>query len=662
MQVSTEKSEIIKDIEKLKFKGEYEEASEKIEDVLKSESYSPVEKIHAVIQKCWIGHWTTVLFGYDKKKLTEVYNSLEEALVQAKNVGDTLLIFETYTWKTGYLWNIGRYEEYFDEVSRYQAFYQKLEEDKSFDLRGKKSYIHYTKAFQGYYQAIQDKEVIWDFQKTIDLFEEAYLIAKEFEEKEIMMSSLFNLTWVYIQIGNIEKSLDVNNKFLKIAEELENNFLTAYQLQRIGWDYNLLGDNDSFLHYTKKSLSIKEELGNEKFLASSYASLGVYYGNIGEFKEALEYSWKAHNIKTENGKKTDEPGWLNRIASFYNALGEVDESLECWEKLYKILIESGEIHYEEWSYTALQEMANIHLHKGEIDKSLKLTEQALDLHRRVGNKLRIAENLQLLSKIYEKKGILEKSIEYLDKALEVLQEYGNKVLIAGSYYNYIILTSKYDKNDLAKEYFKKLEKIAEEIDQKNIKRLVLITEGILLKCSKETEDRLRAEVLFDQLLQEDIGYYLKIEILLQLCELLLSELKSTSNERYLEKLQKTVTVLLDIGTENNFPLIIVECLWFKSQLSLLNLDIKSAQEQLTKALGIAENKGLDSLALKMTKSKEQIFKQKIELEKLGDTSSISKRMEIIRVENGFNKLKDKDVFDFDIEKVETTGKLFSLQI
>jgi hypothetical protein len=37
-------------------------------------------------------------------------------------------------------------------------------------------------------------------------------------------------------------------------------------------------------------------------------------------------------------------------------------------------------------------------------------------------------------------------------------------------------------------------------------------------------------------------------------------------------------------------------------------------------------------------------------------------MEIIKVENGFKELKQKEVFEFSIEKVETSKKLFSLQI
>ena len=250
-----------------------------------------------------------------------------------------------------------------------------------------------------------------------------------------------------------------------------------------------------------------------------------------------------------------------------------------------------------------------------------------------------------------------------EKALEIHLELGNKIKLAVGFYDFILLATKYDKMDLAKDYYKKLEEIIEEIEHKNVKRLVLIAEGIILKGSSEARDRDRAEVLFDHLLQEDIDPYLTMEVLLQLSELLLTELKETSNERYLTKLQKNISKLIEIGTENNFPLIIVECLWFKSQLSLLNLDLEKARELLSQALDIAERKGLNRLALKITNSKEQLIRQKIELEELEKESpTISKRMELVKVENGFKALKQKEIFEFKIEKVESSKKLLSVQI
>ena len=96
---------------------------------------------------------------------------------------------------------------------------------------------------------------------------------------------------------------------------------------------------------------------------------------------------------------------------------------------------------------------------------------------------------------------------------------------------------------------------------------------------------------------------------------------------------------------------------------MLNLDVDKARELLSQALDMAERKGFNRLALKITNSKEQLIKQKIELEELEKTSpTIAKRMEVVRVENGFKELKQKEAFEFKIEKVESSKKILSLQI
>ncbi|TET77617.1 MAG: tetratricopeptide repeat protein [Candidatus Heimdallarchaeota archaeon] len=500
------------------------------------------------------------------------------------------------------------------------------------------------KAYVGYGKSMYVENYKWNTQESIEILEKGVKEAKNIENIEIMMILFYFSSQIYFIASTFEKTLEFNNEVLKAAEELGNDYWKGQILANIGGNYWNHGEYDSLLKYAKKSLEVIEKIGNERFLARSYALIGVFYAETGEWKEALDYTQKAHNILTEDGKRGDEPGWLNNIAACYRYLGEIDKALEYFERLYEIQKKNKNVLK---SYFTLANIADIYFHKGDLDKASKLLEQVLDFYERIGEKIRVASGLAFFSLIYSRKGAFNKSLEYLEKALEIYLDIGNKRKLADTCYKFIVLATKYNKMDLAKEYYKKLEEIIEEIEHKNVKRLVLIAEGIILKRSSEARDRDRAEVLFDQLLQEDIGPYLTMEVLLQLSELLLTELKETSNERYLTKLQKYISKLIEIGTANNFSLIIVESLWFKSQLSLLNLDVEKARELLSQALDIAERKGLNRLALKITNSKEQLIRQKIELEELEKESpTISRRMELVKVENGFKELKQKEIFMF----------------
>ena len=76
-------------------------------------------------------------------------------------------------------------------------------------------------------------------------------------------------------------------------------------------------------------------------------------------------------------------------------------------------------------------------------------------------------------------------------------------------------------------------------------------------------------------------------------------------------------------------------------------NFEKARELLTQALEVAENKGLNPLALKIIKSKEELIKQVMELEDLEKESpTISKRMDVIKIENGLKEIKSSEVFQF----------------
>ena len=146
----------------------------------------------------------------------------------------------------------------------------------------------------------------------------------------------------------------------------------------------------------------------------------------------------------------------------------------------------------------------------------------------------------------------------------------------------------------------------------------------------------------------------------------MEEFKASSDSKILEKLQNSIDNLINLGKNANITQLIIDGLYFKSQLEIINLKFENAGESLTKALAIAEEKGYKKLALKIIKAKEKMIEDSIKLEEIKDSpNTFSKRMEIIKIENGFREIKTKDSYRFEVEKIEkyeTTSKLFSLKI
>jgi tetratricopeptide (TPR) repeat protein len=328
-------------------------------------------------------------------------------------------------------------------------------------------------------------------------------------------------------------------------------------------------------------------------------------------------------------------------------MGELNKSQEYFEKAYSIYQRKG-LDFQ--MYGVLRNIAAIYLDKGELDKVIELQNEILNFYKEIKNREGTASVLlRLTSFVYKKKGLFSNAQEVLIKAKEIYEEIGNKRWIATALYNLVLLCIEFDKHVLAERYHIELTEIVEEVDYKNTKCLSLISEAIILSNSTETRDRIRAEVLFDQLLQEELNFYRNIEILFYLSLLLLSELKRTSDHKFLLKLEKNLKKLKKLASTNFLPHLTVECLWFESQLSLLKNNFEKAEKLLTQAQNTAEEKGLKLLILKIINFKERLIKQTIELEELEKKkSTYFEKMNAINIEEEFkeSKIKVSDAFQF----------------
>jgi tetratricopeptide (TPR) repeat protein len=654
--LSLAKSDELIEIEELNLKGEYEEALERIEVFLQRKEITKTEKIQAKILRSEVFIWLYFV-AYGKLFPDKGLNSAEEAYLEAKEEENKPLMFLALVWKMINLYAFERKSEFLERFAQLKVIKSNLDSNESLDSKWQDFYFLFIKAFFHIVKAEIDENYELKRETVIKLFKEAVKVAEELGNKKWISLMLTNIGFHFRVLGNFEKAMEFSKKAVSVAEELGNDYHTIYGKLELGNVYIQKGENEEVLKIIREQKKIGDQKNNEEMIARANHNLGIFHYLMGEYKESLEYCLEYEKFLTKEGE-TKHTSFLYNISSIYWGLGEVDKAFEYLQRMLKILEER-----EVSTCPVLQQIAKIYAHKGELDKALELYERTLEYYYRLDDKINVASILQSISTIYEKKGILNKALDYLEKAEEIYLEIDAKPYLSRLYYQFIVLSTRSEQISTAKGYFGKLKNALEEIDSKNLQRLILISESLILRNSDDIEDRIRAEVLFDQLLQEDLSYEYKIEILLQLSDLLLFELKRTSNERYLEKLQDTIDTLVEIGTENNSSIIIVESLWFKSQLSLLNLEIDKARELLTQALDIAERKGFNQIALKLTKSKEQLIQQKIELEALEKTSpTISKRMEVVKVENGFKELKSKEVFEFKASEVESSRKLFSLQI
>jgi len=160
---------------------------------------------------------------------------------------------------------------------------------------------------------------------------------------------------------------------------------------------------------------------------------------------------------------------------------------------------------------------------------------------------------------------------------------------------------------------------------------------MILKTSKRRKNLAKAEEIMEKIVEEGdeeiIDHDLTVEAILNLSELLLEELRSTGDEEILEGLENKVDKLLKIAKEQQSYSLLTETYLLKAQLALVRLDLKEARSLLTQAQVIAEEKGLERLARKISSEHDQLLHQLDQWEELiAKDASITERVKVANLE------------------------------
>ena len=268
---------------------------------------------------------------------------------------------------------------------------------------------------------------------------------------------------------------------------------------------------------------------------------------------------------------------------------------------------------------SLNNIGGIFFLKGELSQALRNYEKSQAYCAEVGNKQGIAVALTSKGILYQEMGEPEKALEFFIKSLVLREEIGNKLDIVNSLFSLIDVNIELD-IDQAQIYLKKLQQINEQEENKKVALQCKLSEALILKASNRRKSLTEAEGILEKIVEdakeETIDHQLTIQALVNLSELLLEELKSTGEEEILEELEKRVEWLVDMAKKQQSYSLMAESFWIKAQLSLVRLKLREARNLLSQAQTIAEEKGLERLARKISSEHDQLLEQMDQWEEL----------------------------------------------
>ncbi|MFW9998808.1 MAG: tetratricopeptide repeat protein [Candidatus Hodarchaeota archaeon] len=375
--------------------------------------------------------------------------------------------------------------------------------------------------------------------------------------------------------GELEEAIIFYHRSAEIYESLNNKKSLFIQIEAIGWIKRAQGNLDEALKYFHKMLNLANDIQDEKYLARSKYSIAFANFYKGDLDKAREYAQESLALY----EKLDYFRGLTAVyaifGSIYRGIGEFDKSLEYYHKVLTMFNE-----------------------KSDIQKGVTHS---------------YCYSLRNIGWIYYYKNGIKKSIEYLREAVKAhksLCESNNTIFDYDLIVFYLLLIqSAVEINDLnqIEDSMEEISKFAHKWPWSNIFKK--LCEAIILKNKQRAKYRFQAQQILEEILETKFDYLFEFIVQVNLCDSLLEELKYSGSEDILVEIQDLLNRISGIAYKQRSIITLVELYSLQAKLALIEGNAEVSKKLLTKALVIAENKGLDLLSKKLIVQQNQVFNQ-----------------------------------------------------
>jgi tetratricopeptide (TPR) repeat protein len=311
----------------------------------------------------------------------------------------------------------------------------------------------------------------------------------------------------------------------------------------------------------------------------------------------------------------------------------------------------------------LQHLAEIFYFKGELEEAERYLVKSLTLAKSTNYTVMIILCQYDYGRLLQDRGDFYGSLECYRKALNLVKERNAQFFLAEGLYYLIRLHTYHLSPSDAYPLIEELNALRK--GRKNSWNELIYQAGkaLILKTSKRLPDKMEALRTFQKIAKEPHSVYkVTVEAIINLCDLLLFELKTTGNEEVLGELDRYCNQLLEIAIEQNSDSLLAETYWLQSKLALLKLDIHQAQTLLLKAQSIAEKRGLKALANSIGYDHYSFFSQLQKWEEYIDWNvSLNQRIELAQFEELVVKMIHKQPYDVPSRTIEELMKIEEFQ-
>jgi hypothetical protein len=180
----------------------------------------------------------------------------------------------------------------------------------------------------------------------------------------------------------------------------------------------------------------------------------------------------------------------------------------------------------------------------------------------------------------------------------------------------------------------------------------LLSEAILLRKTNRFHSLGKAQEILQSIIEKNLVYQeINVHAMLNLCDILLHELRFTDNMTILSDLEELTDRILQIAQQQFSKSLLAEVYWLKGRLALLDTDINKARGFLSQAQTIAEGQDLENLARRISNDHDNLLSEVNKWKDLIEENvSLADKIKESRVDNLVLNMINRATFE--LEEIE----------
>jgi CHAT domain-containing protein/Tfp pilus assembly protein PilF len=280
-----------------------------------------------------------------------------------------------------------------------------------------KSRVAAQKAFTDA-QYLRNQRTAEAYRGAIEKYQEALSLWHSLGERRMEAYSLYEMGWLYGDLGEYQKALDSYTQAQAIYKEMANRQGESSVLNNVGYIYGALGEYQKAIDLYKQALQLDLARGDRYEEPRILSNIGADYAALGQYKKALDIHLQVLSIRRARNDLAGQAITLNNIANCYDHLGEKQKALDYYGQALTFMPELGDGFY---TATTLNHVGALYRDMGEHEKALGYFGQALLLRRTVGDRSGEAATLYHIARLERDRGNLVEARNRIETALAAVE-------------------------------------------------------------------------------------------------------------------------------------------------------------------------------------------------------------------------------------------------